>query len=74
VATANSFAPHRGPEIEVRRGRMQYHRAMALREIIEASGHDADPVLGGARQTYATTLLSFVKDKTCAMAAFGRAR
>jgi hypothetical protein len=44
VATRNSFAPHRGPEIDVRRGRVQCHRAMALREIIEASEHDADPV------------------------------
>ena len=44
VATGNSFAPHRGPEIDVRRGRVQCHRAMALREIIEASEHDADPV------------------------------
>ena len=43
VATGNSFAPHRGPEIDVRRGRV-YQRAMALREIIEASEHDADPV------------------------------
>src|SRR5580704_1802480 len=43
VATRNSFAPHRGPEIDVRRGRVSCHRAMALREIIEASEHDADP-------------------------------
>jgi hypothetical protein len=44
VATGNSFAPHRGQEIDVRRGRVQCHRAMALREIVEASEHDADPV------------------------------
>ena len=47
VATGNSFAPHGGPEIDVRRGRGQCHRAMALREIIEASEHDADPVQVG---------------------------
>jgi hypothetical protein len=44
VATWDSFAPHRGPEIEVRCGRVRCHRAMALREIVEASEHDADPV------------------------------
>jgi hypothetical protein len=42
VAAGNSFAPHRGPEIDVRHGRVLCHRAMALREIIEASEHDAD--------------------------------
>jgi hypothetical protein len=47
VATGNSFVPHRGPEIDVRRGRVQCHRAMALREIVEASEHDADPVQVG---------------------------
>jgi hypothetical protein len=44
VAAWDSFAPHRDPEIDVRCGRVQCHRAMALREIIEASEHDADPV------------------------------
>jgi hypothetical protein len=47
VANGNSFAPHGGSEIDVRRGRVLCHRAMALREIIEASEHDADPVQVG---------------------------
>jgi hypothetical protein len=47
VAAGNSFAPHRGPEIDVRCGRVWCHRAMALREIIEASEHYADPVQVG---------------------------
>ena len=52
VATGNSFAPHRGPEIDLRRGRLQCLRAMALREIIEASEHDAGPVeVGLGRHT-----------------------
>ena len=48
VATGISLAPHRGPEIDVGRGRVQCWRAMALREIAEASEHDADPVEGSA--------------------------
>ena len=47
VATGNSFAPHRDPEIDLKRGRVQCHRAMALREIIQASEHDGDPVQVG---------------------------
>jgi hypothetical protein len=47
VATGNSFAPHRSREIDVRRGRAQRHPAMALREIIDASEHDAGPLPGG---------------------------
>ena len=69
MATGNSFAPHGGPEIDVRRGRVQCHGAIALQEIIDTSEHDAVPVQVGARQPYATTLLRNVKDKTCAMAA-----
>ena len=42
---------------------------MALREIIEASEHDADPVQVGLGRSYATTLLRNVKDKSCALAA-----
>jgi hypothetical protein len=47
VATGNSFAPHRSREIDVRRGGAQCHPAMALREIIDASEHDAGPLPGG---------------------------
>ena len=47
IATAHSSPSHRGPEFDVRRGRAQCHRAMALREIIEASEHDADPIQAG---------------------------
>ena len=46
-ATGNSFAPHRGPEIDVGRGRVKCHRTMVLRKMIEASEHDADPVQVG---------------------------
>jgi hypothetical protein len=45
AAAAHSSPPH--PEIEVRRGRVQCHRSMALREIIEASEHAAGPVQVG---------------------------
>ena len=45
-ANRNSFAPPIGPEIGVRRARAQSYRAMALREITEASEHGADPVEG----------------------------
>ena len=69
VVTRNSLPPHGGSEIHVRRGHVQRHRAVALREIVDASEHDADPV-EGLGMTYATTLLRNVKDKTCAMAAF----
>ena len=48
VATGNPFASLRGREIDLRRGRVQCLRAMALREIIEASEHDADPVEVGS--------------------------
>ena len=48
IATAHASPSHRGPEIDVRRGRAQCHRAMALREIIEASEHDAGPARWGS--------------------------
>ena len=47
VATAHSSPSHKGPEIDVRRGRASCHPAMALREIIGASEHAADPVQAG---------------------------
>ena len=47
LATGSFFAPQSGPEIDGRRGRVQCHRAMVLREMIEASEHDADPVQVG---------------------------
>ena len=47
VATAHASPSHRGPEIDVRRGRASCHPAMALWEIIGASEHAADPVQAG---------------------------
>jgi hypothetical protein len=74
VATGNSFAPYRGPEIDVRPGRVQRHRAMALREIIEAGEHDADPVQVGLGRHTPQHCSGTSRIKRSRWLTFGRAR
>ncbi len=74
VATGNSFPPHRGPEIDVRHGRVQCHRAMALREIIEAGAHDADPVQVGLGRHTPQHCSGTSRIKRARWLTFGRAR
>jgi hypothetical protein len=74
VATGNSFVPYRGREIDVRRGRVQCHRAMALREIVEASEHDADPVQVGLGRHTPQHCSGTSRIKRARWLPFGRAR
>ena len=73
AATGNSFAPYGGPEIDLGRSRAQRYRAMALREITEASAHGADPVEGlGIHRPQHCSVASRIRRARCPH--FGRAR